>query len=112
MRCRGNEALRARRAGFAGGHTPPEICFTADVFRDNALEVVLKEGLLPNIGSPGMVRELAAAGYRGPVSLRINPGFGHGHVNACDTGGPSSKHGIWGSDLVAVKDAARKGECA
>src|SRR5258707_3777088 len=25
----GNEALRARRAGFAAGHTPPEICFTA-----------------------------------------------------------------------------------
>jgi diaminopimelate decarboxylase len=101
----GNEALRARRAGFAAGHTPPEICFTADVFRDNALDVVLSEKLLPNIGSPGMVRELAVAGYRGPVSLRINPGFGHGHVNACDTGGPSSKHGIWEADLLAVKDA-------
>ncbi len=29
----------------------------------------------------------------------MNPGFGHGHVNSCDTGGPSSKHGIWFQDL-------------
>lgn len=104
----GNEALRALRAGHARGNQPPEICFTADVFRDNALSVVLENELLPNIGSPGMVRDLAKAGYRGPISIRINPGFGHGHVNACDTGGPSSKHGVWLTDLFAVKDAAEK----
>lgn len=102
----GNEALRALRAGHAEGNNPPVVCFTADVFRDNALEVVLKHGLLPNIGSPGMVKQLAAVGYHGPVSIRVNPGFGHGHVNTCDTGGPSSKHGIWHSDLMAVKAAA------
>ena len=102
----GNEVLRALRAGHPAGNVPPVICFTADVFRDNALAVVLEHGVLPNLGSPGMVRELAAAGYRGPISIRINPGFGHGHVNACDTGGPSSKHGIWGADLRAVKAEA------
>jgi diaminopimelate decarboxylase len=105
----GNEVLRALRAGHAGGMNPPVICYTADVFRDNALSVVLEHGILPNVGSPGMVQELAAAGYRGKVSLRVNPGFGHGHVNSCDTGGPSSKHGIWHDDLdpvlAAVKDA-------
>lgn len=103
----GNEALRARRAGHAGGQEPPVICYTADVFRDNALPVVLEEGILPNVGSPGMLQELAAAGYRGKVSLRVNPGFGHGHVNACDTGGPSSKHGIWHEDLHAVHESAK-----
>lgn len=102
----GNEALRALRAGHAAGNNPPVVCFTADVFRDNALDVVLQNKLLPNIGSPGMVRQLAAAGYEGPVSIRVNPGFGHGHVNTCDTGGPSSKHGIWHSDLMAAKEAA------
>ncbi len=107
----GNEALRALKAGYSPGHQPPEICFTADVFRDNALAVVLENGLLPNIGSPGMIRSLADAGYRGPVSLRLNPGFGHGHVNACDTGGPSSKHGIWHSDLMGVKNAAAAAGC-
>ena len=38
--------------------------------------------------------------------MRVNPGFGHGHVQACDTGGPSSKHGIWADALDAVRRAA------
>jgi diaminopimelate decarboxylase len=42
--------------------------------------------------------------------LRLNPGFGHGHVQACDTGGPSSKHGIWYEDVLAVaQEAERQG---
>lgn len=102
----GNEVLRALRAGHAAGQEPPVICFTSDVFRDNALEVVLQNNILPNIGSPGMIRELAAAGYQGKISLRVNPGFGHGHVNSCDTGGPSSKHGIWHEDLANANAAA------
>lgn len=102
----GNEVLRARRAGFPMGAEPPVVMLTADVFRDNALEVVLSEGVLPNLGSPGQVDELAAAGWRGPVGLRLNPGFGHGHVQACDTGGPSSKHGIWIDDAAAVAGRA------
>ena len=106
----GNEALRALHAGFPKGNQPPKVCFTADVFRDNSLEVVLRNRLLPNIGSPGMLEQLASAGYRGPISIRVNPGFGHGHVNACDTGGPSSKHGVWFEDLLATCRAAeRKG---
>lgn len=102
----GNEMLRALRAGYAGGQSPPEICFTADVFRDNALDVLLENRLLPNVGSPGMMRTLADAGYAGAVSIRVNPGFGHGHVNACDTGGPSSKHGIWFEDLPEMRAQA------
>ncbi len=102
----GNEALRAHAAGFAVGHAPPTILLTADVFRDNALDVVLRHGVLPNIGSPAMIAALQRAGYRGPIGLRVNPGFGHGHVRACDTGGPSSKHGIWHEDLDAVRQAA------
>ncbi len=106
----GNEALRAFHAGYAAGHHPPVVCFTADVFRDNALEVVMEHRILPNIGSPGMIADLARAGWKGPVSLRVNPGFGHGHVNACDTGGPSSKHGIWFEDLdVTVRAAEHAG---
>lgn len=106
----GNEVLRALRAGHAPGSTPPAILYTSDVFRDNALEVVLENGILPNAGSPGMLRTLAEAGYKGAISLRVNPGFGHGHVNACDTGGPSSKHGIWFEELFeAIAEAERLG---
>ena len=96
----GNEMLRALHAGHSSGHNPPVILYTSDVFRDNALEVVLQQGILPNIGSPGMIAQLQAAGYKGDVSIRVNPGFGHGHVNSCDTGGPSSKHGVWFGDLA------------
>ena len=103
----GNEVLRAIHAGHPAGNEPPVICLTCDVFRDNAMEVVLRHGILPNIGSPGQITDLARAGYGGPVSIRVNPGFGHGHVNSCDTGGPSSKHGIWLDDLLAVNAAAQ-----
>ena len=105
----GNEVLRALRAGYSGGSNPPRILFTADVFRDNALDVVLEHGILPNVGSPGMIRQLRDAGYRGGVSVRVNPGFGHGHVNACDTGGPSSKHGVWPEDLPGLIEEAQAG---
>src|SRR5690606_25038470 len=48
--------------------------------------------------------------YRGPIGLRVNPGFGHGHVQACDTGGPSSKHGVWiDDDEAAIGDARKSG---
>jgi diaminopimelate decarboxylase len=99
----GNEVLRAMRAGFPAGANPPVIMLTADVYRDNALEVILRHGVMPNVGSPGQIRQLAEAGYRGRVALRANPGFGHGHVQSCDTGGPSSKHGIWHGDPIWAK---------
>jgi diaminopimelate decarboxylase len=98
----GNEVLRALAAGFAAGAHPPEVVLTTDVFRDNALDVVLAHGIRPTVGSPGMIRELARAKYRGPIAVRVNPGFGHGHVAACDTGGPASKHGIWPDALPRV----------
>src|SRR6185436_11157131 len=102
----GNEVLRARRAGFAMGARPPVLMLTADVLRDNALTVVLEHGVMPNIGSPAMIDELRGAGYGGPIAVRVNPGFGHGHVQSCDTGGPSSKHGIWHQTLSALRERA------
>jgi len=102
----GNEVLRASAAGFSTGHRPPQILLTADVFRDNALDVVVEHGVLPNIGSPAMIDALVGAGWRAPIAVRVNPGFGHGHVQATDTGGPSSKHGIWADELDAVRRAA------
>jgi diaminopimelate decarboxylase len=106
----GNEVLRAQAAGYALDTALPEVMLTTDVFRDNALDVVCRHSVLPNLGSPHMVHQLAAAGYRGPIGLRLNPGFGHGHVQSCDTGGPSSKHGIWFDQAPAVaQEAARHG---
>jgi diaminopimelate decarboxylase len=41
------------------------------------------------------------------VTLRINPGFGHGHSRKTNTGGELSKHGIWYSEL---QDCLRLGK--
>lgn len=103
-----NECLRALHAGYAPGSNPPQVMLTADVFRDNALDVIREKNLQVNIGSPGMVRELAEAGYTGSIAVRLNPGFGHGHVNACDTGGPSSKHGVWWTQVGDIARAAKE----
>ncbi|HLU65145.1 MAG TPA: diaminopimelate decarboxylase [Kofleriaceae bacterium] len=103
----GNEVVRALRAGFPAGGDPPVVMLTADVFRDAALPAVMEHQVLPNVGSPGLIRQLAEAGYRGSIAVRVNPGFGHGHVQSCDTGGPSSKHGIWHEDVAEVREAAR-----
>lgn len=103
----GNEVLRAQAAGYDLDAERPEVLLTTDVFRDNSLDMARYPGVLPNLGSPGMVAQLSAYGYEGPIALRLNPGFGHGHVQACDTGGPSSKHGIWFDEAAA---AAREAE--
>ena len=104
----GNEVLRAQAAGYDLEAAEPEVLLTTDVFRDNALDMAHRAGVLPNLGSPGMVAQLAASGYRGPIALRLNPGFGHGHVQACDTGGPSSKHGIWFAAAAAAAQEAER----
>jgi diaminopimelate decarboxylase len=33
------------------------------------------------------------------ITLRLNPGFGHGHSRKTNTGGEQSKHGIWHEQL-------------
>lgn len=103
----GNEVLRAQAAGYKLDGQTPHVMLTTDVFRDNALDVICGNGVLPNLGSPQMVQQLAKVGYQGPIALRINPGFGHGHVQSCDTGGPSSKHGIWHQQAAEVAHQAQ-----
>src|SRR4029450_5973113 len=83
----GNEALRAHAAGFPDGHDPPAILLTADVFRDNAIDVVLEHRVLPNIGSPAMVDALHRAGYHGPLGGGGHPGLGHGPGQGAGRGG-------------------------
>jgi diaminopimelate decarboxylase len=44
------------------------------------------------------------------ITLRVNPGFGHGHSRKTNTGGEHSKHGIWHEALPeCVARAARAG---
>ncbi len=97
------EVARALRAGFA----PREIVFTADLFDAPALELVARTPVEVNAGSSAMLAQLARVRPKASVILRINPGFGHGHDRKVNTGGESSKHGIWHTELAATLDLAR-----
>jgi diaminopimelate decarboxylase len=89
------EIYRAMKAGYAAHGTPHPIVYTADVFDRDALEAVVKHKLHVNVGSPDMIDQLGAVSPGHSITLRINPGFGHGHSQKTNTGGESSKHGIW-----------------
>src|SRR5688500_13691996 len=82
------EVHRAMAAGFKPGQLqrPPEIVYTADIFDREALDYVIEHDIHVNCGSPDMInqygerrgRKRTGSLARG-ITLRINPGFGHGH---------------------------------
>jgi diaminopimelate decarboxylase len=107
------ELERALKAGFvpgigAQGHA--DIVYTADVITVATLKRVMSLGVPINAGSEDMVDQIAAAqtepGY--PIWLRVNPGFGHGHSQKTNTGGASSKHGIWHGNLHRVFETIKR----
>lgn len=104
------EIERALAAGYASQGTPPPIVYTADIFDRDALETVLKYGIHVNCGSPDMIDQLGERAPGSNITLRINPGFGHGHSQKTNTGGEHSKHGIWHEHLgEALRRADRHG---
>jgi diaminopimelate decarboxylase len=46
-----------------------------------------------------MIQQLGERAPGRNITLRINPGFGHGHSQKTNTGGEQSKHGIWYEQL-------------
>jgi diaminopimelate decarboxylase len=94
------EIHRALAAGFKPGTGEhPPIVYTADIFDRETLELVAKLGLPVNCGSPDMIDQLGERAPGSNITLRINPGFGHGHSQKTNTGGQQSKHGIWHEQL-------------
>jgi diaminopimelate decarboxylase len=102
----GGEILRALAAGYPATGDPPPIVYTADIFDAEALDLVLKHGLHVNCGSPDMIGQLGRVAPGREITLRLNPGFGHGHSQKTNTGGEQSKHGIWHAQLDACLRAA------
>ncbi|MEM9419921.1 MAG: diaminopimelate decarboxylase [Planctomycetota bacterium] len=100
------EMHRARLAGYELG--TDDVVFTADIFDNDALEMIREYNVPVNVGSPDMIDQLAEAGIDVPITLRINPGFGHGHSQKVNTGGESSKHGIWYTQVADCLAAAKK----
>ena len=102
------EIFRAQQAGFEHQGDPPPIVYTADVFDHQALEMVVEENIRVNVGSPDMIDQLGERAPGREITLRINPGFGHGHSAKTNTGGESSKHGIWHTQIDdCIKRAAQ-----
>ncbi|MEE9405552.1 MAG: diaminopimelate decarboxylase [Algisphaera sp.] len=100
------ELYRAQKAGYELG--TDDVIFTADMLDNDALEWIAKYNIPVNVGSPDMIEQLAAANINVPLTLRINPGFGHGHSQKVNTGGESSKHGIWHDQIPQCLASAKK----
>ncbi|MBL8889004.1 MAG: diaminopimelate decarboxylase [Planctomycetaceae bacterium] len=101
------EVLRALAVGYSATSDPPEIVYTSDIFDRDALQVVAEHHIHCNLGSPDMIPQLAEVQPGAEITLRINPGFGHGHSQKTNTGGPQSKHGIWHEQLPSCLAQAK-----
>ena len=93
------EVRRAMTAGFSAEGSKGEIVYTADLFDHQSLDLVVEHGMAVNCGSPDMISQLGERRPGADVTLRINPGFGHGHSQKTNTGGEQSKHGIWHTQI-------------
>jgi diaminopimelate decarboxylase len=93
------EIRRALAAGYTTVGDPPPIIYTADIFDRASLQLVVEKGIAVNAGSPDMIDQLGELAPGRNITLRINPGFGHGHSRKTNTGGDQSKHGIWHEQL-------------
>lgn len=102
------EIGRALAAGYAPRGTPPPIVYTADIFDAESLELVLQHDIHVNCGSADMIHQYGSRAPGRQITLRINPGFGHGHSQKTNTGGEHSKHGIWHEQLAESLEAASR----
>jgi len=106
------EVFRAISAGYEYNGEPDPVVFTADIFDRAALELVVDKNIHVNCGSPDMIEQLGQRAPGREITLRINPGFGHGHSAKTNTGGETSKHGIWHDQLEDCIALAAKYELA
>ncbi len=105
------EIRRALAAGFVGGPgEPAQIYYTADIFDRETLDLVVEHKIPVNCGSPDMIDQYGERVPGGQITLRINPGFGHGHSKKTNTGGDGSKHGIWHEQLDDCLERAKRNQ--
>jgi diaminopimelate decarboxylase len=100
------EIVRALMVDYSG--EDEGVVYTADIFDDDAIELIRQHNIPVNVGSPDMITQLGEFFPGAKVTLRINPGFGHGHSKKTNTGGDLSKHGIWYSQLQECLELGRR----
>lgn len=93
------EVARAEAAGYSLHGDPAPVVYTADIFDRASLDCCVEKNLHVNCGSPDMLSQLGERAPGAEITLRLNPGFGHGHSQKTNTGGEQSKHGIWHEQL-------------
>ncbi len=97
-----NEVHRALRAGFR----PEEIYYTGEGATRAVYETLVNRGVLINCTSMDQMRLLGTIDGRRVCSIRVNPGEGNGETHKTNTGGPSSKHGIYFDKMDDVRKLA------
>lgn len=104
------EIHRALAAGYVLNGDPAPIVYTADIFDASMIEFLRDNDVHCNAGSPDMISQLGEVRPGASMTLRINPGFGHGHSQKTNTGGDSSKHGIWHDQVDHCLELARSAD--
>ncbi len=99
-----NEVLRALRAGFRAD----EILYTGEGADPQEFREMIEKGVKINCSSLDQMRLVGSVRKGVPVSIRFNPGEGHGHSDKVNTGGPNSKHGIYFNDLDKTLEVAKE----
>src|SRR3972149_5782524 len=102
------EIRRALAAGYVVEGDPPPIIYTADIFDAESLDLCIQKRIPVNCGSQDMLDQLGHREQGIGITLRINPGFGHGHSQKTNTGGIQSKHGIWYKQIAERLARARR----
>ena len=102
------EILRALAAGFLPEGDPPRIVYTADIFNAESLDLCVDRNVHVNCGSADMIDQFGSRAPGRDITLRVNPGFGHGHSQKTNTGGKQAKHGIWHTQIAECLDRARR----
>ena len=99
-----NEVQRALRAGFK----PSQVLYTGEGASVAVFSELLRLGVSINCSSLDQVRLTGQIKKGTALSVRFNPGEGHGANDKVNTGGPASKHGIYFDQVDQVKKALRQ----
>jgi diaminopimelate decarboxylase len=102
------EIGRALAAGYQIEGDPPPMVYTADIFNGESLDLCVERNIHVNCGSPDMIDQLGARAPGREITLRVNPGFGHGHSLKTNTGGKQAKHGIWFTQIPECVERASR----
>ena len=100
-----NEVKRALLAGFL----PQQIGYTGESASQHVFEELLSIGVSMNCSSLDQLRLIGKLQPGAAVAFRLNPGEGHGAHHKVNTGGPTSKHGIYIDQLDVVPERCHEG---